>query len=110
MVPTLLNLLGDPDDLVAVWRELSILEHSHRKKTGHQHVHKVNKASKSSHYSGSESEGEALVISHALQASSLRGNWIVDSGATCHMCGSKDNFVEATNQMNHVADIGFSTS
>lgn len=41
----------------------------------------------------SESEGEALVTTHALTASSRR-NWIVDSGATCHMCNDKELFSE----------------
>ena len=40
-----------------------------------------------------DSEGEALVTTHALTASS-RGNWIVDSGATCHMCNDKSLFSE----------------
>lgn len=43
--------------------------------------------------SSSESEGEALVTTHALSAVS-RGNWIVDSGATCHMCNDKQLFSE----------------
>lgn len=47
--------------------------------------HKANQASKKS---SSDSEAEALVVSHALQAGSRpTGTWIVDSGATCHMCG-----------------------
>ena len=40
-----------------------------------------------------DSEGEALVTTHAQTASS-RGNWIVDSGATCHMCSDKSLFSE----------------
>jgi hypothetical protein len=31
------------------------------------------------------------VIGHALSATS-RGNWIIDSGATCHMCNDKELF------------------
>ena len=60
------------------------------------HWHKVNKASgnlRSCH--SSDSETEALMVSHAaLQACSSMGNWIIDSGATCHMYGSKKFFVE----------------
>ena len=41
----------------------------------------------------SESEREVLVTTHALTASS-RQKWIVDSGATCHMCNDKDLFSE----------------
>ena len=41
----------------------------------------------------SRSDGEALVTTHAL-ASVSRGSWIVDSGATCHMCNDEAFFVE----------------
>ena len=37
--------------------------------------------------------GEAFVTIHALTATS-RGSWIVDSGATCHMCNDKNLFVD----------------
>ena len=40
-----------------------------------------------------DSEGEALVTTHALTASSRR-NWIVDLGTTCHMCNDKSLFSE----------------
>ena len=40
-----------------------------------------------------ESDEEALVTTHALSVSS-RGNWIVDSGSTCHMCNDKELFSE----------------
>ena len=39
----------------------------------------------------SDSEEEAFVTTHALSAST-RHNWIVDSGATCHMCNDKKQF------------------
>ena len=39
------------------------------------------------------SDDEALVVSHALSATS-RGSWIIDSGATCHMCNDKKLFRE----------------
>ena len=43
--------------------------------------------------SGSESESTGLVVQHALSAdSTIHGQWIVDSGATCHMCNSPDQF------------------
>ena len=41
----------------------------------------------------SRSDGEALVTTHAL-ASVSRGSWIVDLGATCHMCNDEAFFVE----------------
>ncbi len=52
--------------------------------------HKASNASRIDH--GSNSESELLAVSHAyaLQATSSTTNWIVDSGATCHMCSSKE--------------------
>ena len=38
-------------------------------------------------------DGEAFVTIHALAANSS-GSWIVDSGATCHMCNDKNLFVD----------------
>ena len=44
----------------------------------------------------SEGESVGLVVRHALSAnvSSRRDNWIVDSGATCHMCNDRELFAE----------------
>ena len=44
----------------------------------------------------SDDETIGLVACHALSAKSTQavGNWIVDSGATCHMCTDKAQFVE----------------
>lgn len=41
-------------------------------------------------WSGDESD--AFVICRALSASATTSNWIVDSGATCHMCGNSKLF------------------
>lgn len=41
--------------------------------------------------SSSNSDCSALVVSHALSANAT-SNWIVDSGATCHMCNDKTLF------------------
>ena len=41
-----------------------------------------------------------LVVQHVLSAGvkiSPRGNWIVDSGATCHICNDHNSFVELCN-------------
>ena len=47
---------------------------------------------------GSDSECDALMVSHAFKVSNCSmGSWIVDSGATSHMCGSKTPFVELCN-------------
>ena len=43
--------------------------------------------------SSSCSEGDALVASHALSAN-VASNWIVDSGATCHMCSDPKVFTK----------------
>ena len=51
--------------------------------------HRANKTSRDS-----DSEKDLLVINHALQVSSSSKNWVIDSGATCHMCNSKKAFVE----------------
>ena len=53
--------------------------------------HSASKATTNEQVSSSTSDDEALVIGHALSATS-RGNWIVDSGATCHMCNDKELF------------------
>ena len=39
----------------------------------------------------SDSENEALVVEYGLHAGTV-GNWIVDSGATCHMCSRCELF------------------
>ena len=49
-----------------------------------------NQASFGQHSSG---ESDALVVEHVLQAGGA-GNWIVDSGTTCHMCHDKKLFSE----------------
>jgi hypothetical protein len=56
--------------------------------------YKANTAkSKGNH--GSDSECDALMVSHAFKVSNCSmGSWIIDSGATSHMCGSKTPFVE----------------
>lgn len=50
---------------------------------------KVNKVAASNR--SSDEESDALVVTLALQAG-CTGNWIVDSGATCHMCNNKKLF------------------
>jgi len=46
--------------------------------------------------SDSDSESVGLMASHALSSSSdeRMERWIIDSGATCHMCNDKKQFVE----------------
>ena len=51
--------------------------------------HKANKAT--SGHKDTSSDEDALVVCHALSARS-KGTWIVDSGATCHMCNDQKLF------------------
>ena len=39
----------------------------------------------------SDDDEDALVVSHALAANATN-HWIVDSGATCHMCNNEQQF------------------
>ena len=43
-----------------------------------------------------ESEGTGLVVQHALSLadSNRRDEWILDSGATCHMCNNESMFCD----------------
>ncbi len=61
--------------------------------------HKANKAGVKKLSSSSDSESVGLIVSHALAISSEKGlnSWIVDSGATCHICNDKEMFVEFNN-------------
>ena len=44
---------------------------------------------------GSGGEGTGLVVQHALTIGGrVEGRWILDSGATCHMCNNKSMFNE----------------
>ena len=43
--------------------------------------------------SNSDMESIGLMVREALSASSgVTSSWIVDSGATCHMCNNRDMF------------------
>ena len=43
----------------------------------------------------SDGESTGLVVQHALSAdSNTHGQWIIDSGATCHMCNNEAMFSE----------------
>ena len=44
----------------------------------------------------SDEEVIGLVVEHALTASQTLTNWIVDSGATCHICYEEDLFIDIT--------------
>ena len=40
------------------------------------------------------SEGEALITVHALTVGGVSAAWVVDSGATSHMCYHRDSFID----------------
>lgn len=69
-------------------RKLAMLQAS--EKTG-KPMYSANKAATNEYES---SDNEVMVVSHALSATTSRGNWIIDSGATCHMCNDKKLFRE----------------
>ena len=50
------------------------------------------------------------MVSHAVQAKSSVGNWIVDLGATCHMCDSKELFRAPTTENEEEVTLGDSHS
>jgi len=68
----------------------------HKKENAHKGKHKAHRATVKRRDSSSSDSDIGLVLSHALSASSVEGqdSWIVDSGATCHMCSDKRLFVE----------------
>lgn len=44
----------------------------------------------------SDSDGESMLVATQALSSVSRGKWIVDSGATCHMCSDKEQFSDLT--------------
>jgi len=79
-------------------RELarSSIDSVHKKENAHKGKHKAHSATAKRRDNSSSDSDIGLVLSHALSASSVEGqdSWIVDSGATCHMCSDKWLFVE----------------
>ena len=74
----------------------AVLEGKERETGVRRNKHKAHKAQvKERDPSSSDSEATGLVASHALTAGSMKGEavWIVDSGATCHMCSDRKLFV-----------------
>ena len=59
--------------------------------------HSARNAAAKEQVSSSTSDDEAMVVNHALAATHSSENWIVDSGATCHMCNDKTIFRELRN-------------
>ena len=63
-------------------------KHPPRGKDSRPNAHNVTAGDQSQH-----KETDALVVSHALPAGPT-ANWIIDSGATCHMCSNKKLFTD----------------
>ena len=75
-----------------VERERAQMKSDSAPKDKHKVKQKAHKAeARQVESSSSESESVGLVVRHALSASSSNrlNSWIVDSGATCHMCNNK---------------------
>ena len=64
------------------------------KKTGSQKANKVEVKRRDSSSSDSESAGMLVCHTLSVSAKSRSDSWIVDSGATCHMCNNVVLFVE----------------
>ena len=55
-------------------------------KSQHKHKHNANTTESKHIESSSDSESVGLVVQHALTSHFEKTVWIIDSGATCHMC------------------------
>ena len=69
-------------------------ESSRKTQETEHHAHKTSSRRRVS--SSSDSESAGLVVSHALSVRQWEG-WVVDSGATSHMCSDHRQFVELHN-------------
>ena len=63
----------------SVSKEASKLKHSARNATAKEELSSI-------------SDDGVIVVNHAFAATHVSENWIVDSGATCHMCNKKKLF------------------
>ena len=67
-------------------------------------AHKINSVDTRSQHDGSDSDELGLVVQHVLSADVVKKsagtNWIVDSGATCHVCNDSSLFIELHNLKN----------
>ena len=82
---------GKPGDFKRNCHKLTLdKEKKGRLDAKREEKHKANKVT----LEQGSSEDDALVVTHALLTSSesRKNNWIVDSGATCHMCNDQQLF------------------
>ena len=79
------------EEYAKVMKEKSDEKPKHHKSRGKMGAFKVTITAEDD--SGSGSEGCDLVIAHALSVGpNAKSQWILDSGATCHMCNDKTAF------------------
>ena len=92
--PIRCNYCGRPGHIRKYCRDLIKAEKERQKETDEKKKnHKA--APVSAHIRSSDSESSGLIASHALSALGPNENcaWIVDSGATCHMCHDEKSFL-----------------
>jgi len=77
---------------------------SDEKKSKSQRRQRAHQVTVNDSTSESDSESDALMISHKLLLASAISKWIVDSGATCHMCSDSGLF-ESLENLRHPIDV-----
>ena len=80
-------------------RELNSSKLDDDKNEAYDNKHKANNAAESRQAeNSSDSDEVGLMINHAFSSLTKKENaWIIDSGATCHMCNDTSLFVELYN-------------
>ena len=63
-------------------------------KSQYKYKQKANAAESKHVESSSDSESVGLVVQHAMTSHFKKTAWIIDSGATCHMCNDKSAFIK----------------
>ena len=63
-------------------------------KSQYKYKQKANAAESKHVESSSDSESVGLVVQHVMTSYFKKNAWIIDSGATCHMCNDKSAFVK----------------
>ena len=72
------------------WPEASAEQSKGKKRSG---KHKANKVTEELEADNTSGSSESLVVEHEVLSVGWAINWIVDSGATCHMCNGRSMFV-----------------
>ena len=82
------NYCGRLGHIKKYCRDLIKVEKERQKETHKKSQKKSQQANPTTTHEGSDSESSGLIASHALSVQSSKEQcvWVVDSGATCHMC------------------------